>query len=75
MRGTQTRLETPDDLPGAVGRADPHPLFSNRLVRSRYGARVDDYRSPLEFYLVDPEPPVKQASVWFSPDEYLREHP
>ena len=75
MRGTQARLETPDDLPGALGMADPHPLFSNELVRSRYGARVDAYRSPLEFYLVDPEPPVKQASVWFSPDEYLREHP
>jgi hypothetical protein len=76
--GTQhagQKLDTPDDLPAALRAADPHPLFHNRYVRETYGSAVDGFRCPLEFYLRADEPRIKQASIWFSPGEYLNEHP
>ena len=68
-------LDAPDDLHRALRNADPHPLFSNRYTRATYGSAVDGYRNPLEFYLLAEEPRIKQASAWFSPSVYLREHP
>lgn len=68
-------LNTSDDLHRALRSADPHPLFSNRYTRGSYGSAVDDYRSPLEFYILAAEPRIKQASAWFSPSSYLGEHP
>ena len=69
------RLLSADDLPEAIAQVDPHPLFSNHYVRHRYGAEVDRYATPLEFYLLAKEPSIKRATVWFSPEEYLRAHP
>ena len=69
------RLLSADDLPAAIAQVDPHPLFSNHYVRHRYGAEVDRYATPLEFYLLAEKPRVKRTTVWFSPEEYLRAHP
>jgi hypothetical protein len=68
-------LARPDDLPSILGQVDPHPHFSNDYVRQRYGEDVERYATPLEYYLRAEQPRVKQASMRFSPDDYLEAHP